>query len=261
MSVHVTSWALRHSKSRLGDRLVLLVLADHAKDDGTYAWPSVPTIATQSNLSDRQVQRCLQNLVELGEIELQGKSKSGTHIYAVAGFIAHERGDNLSPPAEPLGVTSTTEGVTPMSPDLSVVQPSVEITPHKPPTELATAKAWKVDRVPVSFEDDQMARAVLAEWNELTEQRLTSKDWLAKIVMRVREHPDLSILDHGRVIRAALADPWWKGPASPSVVYGNGATFERALVAADAKPGLQPIKARRYGRGMTTEEILQRTGS
>lgn len=83
MSVHVTSWVLRNSEAHLGDRLVLLALADHAKDDGTYAWPSVETIAREAHLSSRQVRRCLRNLEESGSITQTGTSRAGTHIYTV----------------------------------------------------------------------------------------------------------------------------------------------------------------------------------
>ena len=125
MSVHVTSWALRHSKSKLGDRLVMLTLAEAAHDDGTKAFPKVATIAERANLSERQVQRCLRNLVELGEIEQSGRTRSGTNIYSITGYIRQRRGDNMSPPDEE-GVTSTSPpGVTPTSPELSV-EPSVK---------------------------------------------------------------------------------------------------------------------------------------
>lgn len=145
MSVHVTSWALRNSQSKLGDRLVMLTLAEAAHDDGTKAFPKVATIAARANLSERQVQRCLRNLVALGEIEATGKTRSGTVIYSITGYIASLRGDNMSPPSEP-GVTPTSPpGVTPTSPDPSV-EPSVELLAaapqKKPPSERKRNELW-----------------------------------------------------------------------------------------------------------------------
>ena len=64
--------------------------------------------------------------------------------------------------------------------------------------------------------------------------------------MRIREYPDLGIEEHAHIIGAALRDPWWKGPASPSVVYGSDAQFERSI--AQAK---QPATA----RGLTPDDI------
>lgn len=95
----------------------------------------------------------------------------------------------------------------------------------------AVPSSWKVDRKSVSAQEDELAHSVLGFWNQQTAQSLQSKDWLAKIVMRAREHPELTPTDHHHVICHALEHPWWKGPASPSVVYGNGAQFERSMMA------------------------------
>ena len=83
MSVHVVSWVLRSSPERLGRRLVLLVLADHAREDGTGAWPRVETIAEQARLSERQARRALRELELAGAIVNTGRSSKGTHVYTV----------------------------------------------------------------------------------------------------------------------------------------------------------------------------------
>ena len=101
---------------------------------------------------------------------------------------------------------------------------------------------WKVDRVAVTETEADLAQAVLSEWNDQTGQALRSKDWLAKIVMRIREYPEFTITEHSHVIAAALRDPWWKGPPSPSVVYGNGAQFERSITVT-ADPGERIVTA------------------
>jgi hypothetical protein len=108
------SWVLRNSDARLGDRLVLLVLADHAKEDGSSAWPSVLTIAVEARMSTKQVQRCLANLKRDGRIVATGRSRSGTHIYR----ITMSEGDNMS------GATNPTSVGDKMSPEPSLEQPS-----------------------------------------------------------------------------------------------------------------------------------------
>jgi DNA-binding transcriptional regulator YhcF (GntR family) len=45
------------------EKMVLLVIADHASDDGTNAYPSQKTIANKASISIRTVQRCVNNLV------------------------------------------------------------------------------------------------------------------------------------------------------------------------------------------------------
>lgn len=62
------SWVMKHSRSKLGARLVAMVLADHADTYGCSSYPSVSTIADEANLSVRQVHRALGELQDLGEI-------------------------------------------------------------------------------------------------------------------------------------------------------------------------------------------------
>lgn len=127
MSVHVLSWVLRNSEEKLGRRLTLLVLADHAKEDGTEAWPSVPTIAREARLSTRQVQTCLQGLVESGAIAQTGVRPNGTRIYRVT------MGGAVSAPLPVGGAVSSVEGVqfptsggADTAPEPSLEQPSIE---------------------------------------------------------------------------------------------------------------------------------------
>lgn len=83
MSVHVLSWVLRHSDETLGRRLVLIVLADHAKEDGTSSWPSVNTIAREARMTRRPVQAALRQLEASGAITPTGTSRQGTTIYTI----------------------------------------------------------------------------------------------------------------------------------------------------------------------------------
>lgn len=69
MSIEVMSWVWKHSKSSGTSKFVLLAIADNAWDDGTNAWPSITTISRKTGLSSRTVQRCIQTLCEMGELE------------------------------------------------------------------------------------------------------------------------------------------------------------------------------------------------
>lgn len=68
MSIEVMSWVWKKSKATGTDKFVLLAIADNAWDDGSNAWPSVNTISRKTGLSIRTVQRCIQNLHDLGEL-------------------------------------------------------------------------------------------------------------------------------------------------------------------------------------------------
>ena len=52
--------------------LVLLALADHARDDGV-CWPSIRTIAAKARVEERSAQRILRRLIEKGLVELVTK--------------------------------------------------------------------------------------------------------------------------------------------------------------------------------------------
>lgn len=70
MSVHVMSWVLKESPAKLGDRLVLLAIAECANHEGTDAWPSIATICNAANMGERSVQDSLRRLVAAGGLEI-----------------------------------------------------------------------------------------------------------------------------------------------------------------------------------------------
>jgi hypothetical protein len=110
VSVHVTSYILRHSEARLGDRLVLLALGDHAHHDGTNAYASVEKLALEARLSERQVQRCLRRLETAGHIEPTGVAQHGQIVYRVI------MGRQNVTPDKMAGATTVTESVSDLSP-------------------------------------------------------------------------------------------------------------------------------------------------
>ena len=90
MSIEVMTHVLRNSKATGRAKLVLLGIANHQGDNG--AWPSVRTLATYANSSERSVQRDIQTLVDLGELEvevnaapLQGRYKTNRYWVVIPG--------------------------------------------------------------------------------------------------------------------------------------------------------------------------------
>lgn len=80
----------------------MLVIADHANDDGTEAWPSQATIAAKASVSVRTVQRSVNDLIAKGYLRV-GKHQGGSvdcredrrpHRYTIN--LAALRGDNLT---------------------------------------------------------------------------------------------------------------------------------------------------------------------
>jgi len=66
MSVEAISLVLNHSKATGRAKLVLIGIANHLGDQGS--WPSIATLARYSNASERSVKRDVKDLVELGEL-------------------------------------------------------------------------------------------------------------------------------------------------------------------------------------------------
>lgn len=132
MSIHALSWVLKHSESQRGSRLALIVLANYAGEDGAYAWPSVATLARETQMTRRSVQAALRSLEQMGHIERQGESKSGTTIWRI---VMEERGGVVVADG---GVVNDTEGAQSATPNRAEttpeplrepsVEPSVERT-------------------------------------------------------------------------------------------------------------------------------------
>lgn len=257
MSLAAMLWVFEHSEATLGARLVLLVLADYGHDDGTKCFPEVETIARKTRMSRKGVQLALRRLEADGLIVQTGTRPSGTKVYSIVMDTASLGGVETTPLEGEGGEDDGAEGAKLPTRGGVVATPDPPGTLEQDPP--LTARVPKqIDRKPVTVEEAERAARILAEWNQQAGQNLSSPDWLSKIVMRIREYPALEVEGHARVIAYALAHPWWKGNATPSVVYGSGAQFERSIVAADApRNGEAPG---RYGRGLTTRQTAELFG-
>lgn len=107
MSAQCTGRVWRYSKHKGSDLLVLLAIADHAKDDGTGAWPSVASIAQKTRLSERNVRYSLKKLEASGELVVERNAgPKGANLYQIT-----LDGCNLCIPAEPAPSTAKSAGV------------------------------------------------------------------------------------------------------------------------------------------------------
>jgi hypothetical protein len=81
--VEALSTCLHHSRAKGTVKLVLLGIANHDGDGG--AWPTVATLAKYANVHPRNVQKALEKLVSLGEIQVQPQAGG------LAGMVDCER--------------------------------------------------------------------------------------------------------------------------------------------------------------------------
>lgn len=68
MSVRATSLVWERTRAKGSNLLMLLAIADYAKDDGRWAWPSARTLTWKTRLSGRGGELVLMKLVEDGEV-------------------------------------------------------------------------------------------------------------------------------------------------------------------------------------------------
>lgn len=86
MSVKALQMVTHHSKASSTARHVLMIIAFYDGDSGS--WPSQETIAEKTGLSTRTVKRCISELLEIGELDVQanqGGSNGGrrSNMYVI----------------------------------------------------------------------------------------------------------------------------------------------------------------------------------
>lgn len=87
MSYQAVRWVLHCSESEGSDRLVALALAEHARADGSRAYPSVPTLANEARVGESTVRAALARLLDAGEITRSDRPHhSGARCYAFPMF-------------------------------------------------------------------------------------------------------------------------------------------------------------------------------
>jgi hypothetical protein len=187
MSGLVVGTILRHSRARGNARLVLIVIGDCARDDGSGAWPAIGTIAELAGVSVRTAQRAIRETQELGELTIdENGGPKGTHLYSVCmdRLVSNRRGVKLTGVSTEVhrGVNSGIKGVTQVTPDpsflsRSVIDPSEERERADAPTPLSVQE-------------------ITDGWNEVVAPlglpRVVglSRERRRKLLERLREHSD-----------------------------------------------------------------------
>ena len=135
------------TKLPLTEKMVLLVIADHASDDGTEAWPSQVTIGKKASVSVRTVQRSVNSLIDKGYLRMQkGAGGSATcrddrrpHKYTIN--LAMLRGD-AETTRKPRGDSDDGNGAT-LTPATGRLSRPMNL-PSEPSKETPFDLFWKV---------------------------------------------------------------------------------------------------------------------
>ena len=91
MSFAHHGWAFRLDGLKSGQRLLLLVLLDYARNGCLCAWPSQKILSQKTGLVERQIRRLLLQLQELGLIQISKAQTKGKYVGNVYRIIT---GDN-----------------------------------------------------------------------------------------------------------------------------------------------------------------------
>jgi len=113
VSIEVMNAVWRESKSDGRARLVLLAIADHQGELG--AWPSLATLARMANASERSIQRDIDYLVSIGELEVHYQKAPTRNHYKSNLYLVKLPGVTNTAPGPTNtegGVTNTEGGVT-----------------------------------------------------------------------------------------------------------------------------------------------------
>ena len=93
MSHQASSWVAECSQHGGSELLVFLIIANHCHSDGTGAWPSFQTIASESRMSVRGVRYIIEKLEKSGELVVKrtkwrnGQDWEGRNEYSIPGVV------------------------------------------------------------------------------------------------------------------------------------------------------------------------------
>lgn len=222
-------------------KYVLLAMADHADDDGQGMFPKAKHVARKTGYSVDRVRRIVRELVaDTYLVQIAEAHQHRAPEYALGERVWTEaQGGQSNHPAAAQGGPS--DGSRVGAGAHPYVEPSVEppatgeanASPSASERGTDSIRGVTVDRKAVTKAEAELAHGILDAFNQQARTTFTfsGKQNRARtcIVLRIREHPELSLQDHERIIRAELAKPWWQGGPTPQVIYGNTTQFEKCL--------------------------------
>lgn len=245
MSFSATRWAWEQSLDRLekpNTKFVLCALAEMAGRDTAACHPSHRELAAKTGLSASTIKVALGHLEELGVITIEPLTRSNgaasTNRYSLPREeISAYEGEPLAGSRPPLAGRRLPPSREPTTLD---TEPLTALTSGKG-AEKSSIPRVTVGRDRLNAEEWEQAQAIITLFNaemgtkfQLISSRGRPTDHLKRIVLRLRENPEVEMDQHLEMIkRNALAPPqghWW-GPGKPqgvAVLYGPN-SFPRCL--------------------------------
>jgi len=225
MSIEAMVGALNHSKAHGAAHIVLLNIANHQGEQG--AWPSIPTLARLSKLTDRRVQQIIVELVELGELIVENRAAGygsiKTNRYWVTincpptcdGTFAHRE----VKPISDRGEVGFTAGVKPVSfgGEVGFTQTNIEPTNEptvkrsnskskktiqgdwKPSPDLISVFADKWPSLKFNIELEAFVNYHLARDSKMANWDAAFRNWCANAVKWAEEKKPKTSVDYNKI--------------------------------------------------------------
>lgn len=248
MSGAALGWAKAQKAPNMIAKAVLICLADYADDQGT-AWPSVPKLAAEVQVSDRTVQRSLRALEEAGLLTVEKHDRKDGGQTSNRYHLAFTPGDCVSPPR-----------CQPVTPPVTLLSPAngtpIELSPSDEGERTRKPKAKTRATYPADFEACWKAYPhhegrsskpnALTQWRALPpDERAALPGALARFRLKVADvcggkgAPDMA-----RWLRDGKHLAWQEAAAGPS--SAAPATFNAPAVRASIVKAQDEDFARRW---------------
>jgi hypothetical protein len=267
MSAKATAWAWEQDVPA-PEKVVLLALADEAKDDGVVHCIAQADIAAKVGAAERTVRSNLAKLTERGlilrepQFESRRRIADRIELHLVPADVAAEgtirRADTSTSSAN--GEEKKDGGARQNPPADALDAVELPDSMRVDARDLLRQKR-KVDGHLVTVEEMARAAAALAAFNRCSGSEYGLGAHLRPLVMRVRERPSWDGPKLVRLVESAWRLRWWEKQRNPrggrvgvQVVFGNERVFEQvAQDAADEAAGKPldtsaPTAAKRFTR-------------
>lgn len=210
MSIAVINAVFEHSEAKGTDRLVLLVLAQHARDDGTEARPSQKRIAEMAGVKVEAVRRSLRRLERARELECVTPStprKPAIYRVTPPGRDPSETEAQTPPGGGVRPLPNEGSDPSEMRGEQSYNRPDTR--PGRTSTRVQACESGEGDS------SSPLTDEVLAYFYEKTgaSPSVKNRTWFANAIAA---NPDVTAKEWPEVIDWRFANPWWKDDGNPN---------------------------------------------
>jgi hypothetical protein len=269
MSFQAINWAwavieatpLGNGENELTDRQALILeRIAHVANRSAICYPGNEALGASTRSDESTVTRALRKFEAMGLLTRSAKTQKGHRgraydtIKLNLGYAATPHASANGKPQQPRTPDGTNPAHQPQQPRTPVPRTNkgTDNGTDNGTDELRARARGKlrIDEDEVTDEELAIALAAMGAFNERNGSNLgligskgKPTDALTRIVMRVREHPELAAEDHVLIVHRNFDAPWWKEPKLGGVgpIYGPKA-WPRAMACDGVKRSERTVR-------------------